>query len=77
MSGGHGRPALGVLLLLGSLAAARIAPLEGLPIGGYVAVACVLAGSVMLLPLLAGGLARLLPTGGPVPARLAAARLSS
>lgn len=77
LSGGHGRPALGVLLLLGSLAAARIAPLEGLPIGGYVAVACVLAGSVMLLPLLAGGLARLLPTGGPVPARLAAARLGA
>jgi len=75
--GGHGRPALGVLLLLASLGAARIAPLEGLPIGGYVAVACLLAGSVMLLPLLAAGLARLLPAGGPVPARLAAARLGA
>ena len=75
--GGHGRPVLGVLLLLASLGAARIAPLEGLPIGGYVAVACLLAGSVMLLPLLAAGLARLLPAGGPVPARLAAARLGA
>jgi len=48
-----------------------------LPIGGYLAVAFLLAGGVMLLPALAAGIARLLPQRGPVPARLAAARLGA
>ena len=77
LPGGHGQPALGVFLLLGSLAMCAIPPLQGLPVGGYLAVASLLAGSVMLLPLAAAGVARLLPMRGPVPGRLAAARLAA
>jgi putative ABC transport system permease protein len=75
--GGRGHPWLGLTLLLASLAACAIPPLDGLPVGGYLAVACLLAGSVMLLPAVASGIARLLPQRGPVPARLAAARLGA
>jgi putative ABC transport system permease protein len=75
--GGHGHPVLGLSLLLASLAACAIPAQNGLPIGGYLAVACLLAGGVMLLPALAAGIARLLPDRGPVPARLARARLGA
>ncbi len=75
--GGLGHPWLGFGLLVASLAACTIPPQGGLPVGGYLAVALLLAGSVLLLPLLAAGLARLLPTRGPVPGRLAAARLGA
>ncbi len=75
--GGRGHPWLGLAVLLASLVACTIPPLDGLPLGGYLAVACLLAGSVMLLPALAAGIARLLPQRGPVPARLAAARLGA
>ena len=75
--GGRGHPWLGLALLLASLAASTIPPLAGLPVGGYLAVACLLAGSVMLLPAVASGIARLLPERGPVPVRLAAARLGA
>ena len=75
--GGRGHPWLGLTLLLASLAACTIPPLDGLPLGGYLAVAFLLAGSVMLLPAVASGIARLLPQRGPVPARLAAARLGA
>lgn len=79
--GGHGHPWLGFGLLAASVAASvaasAIPPQQGLPIGGYLAVACLLAGGVLLLPALAAGIARLLPARGPVPARLAAARLGA
>lgn len=75
--GGRGHPGLGLILLLASLAACRIPPVDGLPVGGYLAVACLLAGSIMLLPAVASGIAWLLPKRGPVPARLAAARLGA
>jgi len=75
--GGHGHPWLGFGLLLASLAACAIPAQDGLPVGGYLAVACLLAGGVMLLPALAAGIAQLLPDRGPVPARLARARLSA
>ena len=68
---------LGFGLLAASVAASAIPPWQGLPIGGYLAVACLLAGGVLLLPALAAGIARLLPARGPVPARLAAARLGA
>jgi putative ABC transport system permease protein len=72
---GRGRPWRGAVLLLASLAACALPPLNGLPVGGYLAVALLLAGSVLLLPAAAARLAALLPPRGPVPARLAAARL--
>lgn len=75
--GGHGHPAWGAALLVLSIAACWIPPLDGLPIGGYLAVACLLAGAVMLLPAVASGVAWLLPERGPVPSRLAAARLGA
>jgi putative ABC transport system permease protein len=77
VGGGRGHPRLGLAVLAASLPACLIPPLEGLPLGGYLAVACLLAGGVLLLPALAAVLARLLPRGGPVSARLAAARLSA
>lgn len=75
--GGRGYPRLGVAVLAASLPACWIPPLNGLPVGGYLAVACLLAGSVMLLPAVASIIAWLLPLRGPVPARLAAARLAA
>jgi putative ABC transport system permease protein len=77
VGGGRGHPRLGLAVLAASLPACLIPPLEGLPLGGYLAVACLLAGGVLLLPALAAVLAHLLPRGGPVSARLAAARLSA
>jgi len=75
--GGHGHPALGAGLLAASIAACWLPPWDGLPLGGYLAVACLLAGGLMLLPAIAAGIAWLLPQRGPVPARLAAARLGA
>ena len=73
--GGRGHPRLGIAILLASLVATRIPPIDGLPLGGYLAIACLLAGSVLLLPWLAAALACALPQHGSVPARLASARL--
>lgn len=75
--GGHGRPWLGVAVLGLGLAACAIPAVQGLPVGGYLAVACLLGGSVLLLPLWAATLARLFPDRGPVALRLAAARLQA
>ncbi len=77
LADGVGRPGWAAGLLLASVAACYVPPLDGLPVGGYLAVACLLAGGVLLLPALAVGIARLLPHDGPVPARLAAARLAA
>jgi putative ABC transport system permease protein len=73
----RGHPLVGLALLAVSLAACAIPPVDGLPLGGYLAVACVLAGAVLLLPSIAALLARLLPGGGLVPARSAVARLAA
>jgi len=75
--GGRGHPWLGFSLLLASLVACTIPAQDGLPVGGYLAVACLLAGGVLLLPALAAGVARLLPDRGPLPARLARARFGA
>ena len=45
--------------------------------GGYLAVVFLLAGSVMLLPVVAAVIAGLIPERGSVPSRLAAARLEA
>jgi len=74
---GRGRPWRGVALLLLALAACALPPFDGLPVGGYLAAGLLLAGSVLLLPAAASRLAALLPPRGPVPARLAAARLGA
>lgn len=79
LPGGYGHPWMGLAVLALSLAACTIPPLNGLPVGGYLAAACLLAGSVMLLPVVAAGLALLLSRwrSAPAPARLATARLSA
>ena len=77
LPGGRGRPWTGLALLAASLAACAIPPWNGLPLGGYLAIACLLAGGILLLPTLATLIARLLPTPRSVPARLAAARLGA
>lgn len=74
---GRGRPVLGLVLLLASVPACALPPLLELPLGGYLGVALLLAGGVLLLPLLAAGVSRLLPGNGPVSSRLAAARLGA
>ncbi|MFZ2852527.1 MAG: ABC transporter permease [Rhodocyclaceae bacterium] len=75
LPGGRGRPGAALLVLLASLAACLIPPWNGLPLGGYLAIAGLLAGSVMLLPALASALGWLLQASKSVPGRLAAARL--
>ena len=72
-TGSHPWWALG--LLLASLAATRLPPQHGLPLGGYLAIGLLLAGSVLLLPSVAALLARRLQGLRAVPGRLAAARL--
>jgi putative ABC transport system permease protein len=47
---GHRSPLLGMLALALSLAAGFIPPMAGLPVGGYAAIAFLLAGSILLLP---------------------------
>jgi len=41
---GHGHPLAGLGVLLASIPACRISPIDGLPVGGYLAVALLLAG---------------------------------
>lgn len=77
LPGGRGYPTIGLALLAASLAACWIPPADGLPVGGYLAVVFLLAGSVMLLPVVAAVIAGLIPERGSVPSRLAAARLEA
>ena len=72
------QPWAGLLALALSLAACFIPPLGGLPLGGYAAIAFLLAGSILLLPTTAHHLTQLLAKrGGSVVWRLAVARLVS
>jgi putative ABC transport system permease protein len=74
----HRRPRAGLLALAASLAACFIPPLGGLPVGGYAAIAFLLAGSILLLPAVAHRLTQpFAERGTAVPWRLAAARLVS
>jgi putative ABC transport system permease protein len=63
-----------VLLACGSLLIA-IPPIDGLPYGGYVAIACFLLGVIGLLPRLAGWCIALVPRVGNVAALLSFSRL--
>nr|WP_207144968.1 FtsX-like permease family protein [Allochromatium vinosum] len=71
----RGYPRLGLILMAAGLPLCALPPIQGLPIGGYLAIFGLLAGSILWLPMLASGLARVVPLRGPVPVRLAAARL--
>jgi putative ABC transport system permease protein len=50
-------------------------PMDGLPVGGYVAIALILAGSVLLMPRLATAALERLPAPHGVPAAIATAQL--
>ena len=78
LMGSHLRPWAGLLALTLSLAVCFIPPLAGLPLGGYAAIAFLLAGSILLLPAAAHRLTQpLAEHGTSVAWRLAAARLVS
>jgi putative ABC transport system permease protein len=78
LMGSHLRPWAGLLALTLSLAVCFIPPLAGLPLGGYAAIAFLLAGSILLLPATAHRLTQpLAEHGTSVAWRLAAARLVS
>jgi putative ABC transport system permease protein len=75
--GGHGHPWLGLTALLASLAACAIPPLDGLPVGGYLAVACCLPAASCCCRQSLPRWPACCQQRGPVPARLAAARLGA
>jgi putative ABC transport system permease protein len=74
---GRGAPWFGVALLGFSPAACTLPPIAGLPLGGYAAIAALLAGTILLLPLAAHWLSAVLSNRGSVPWRLATARIVS
>jgi putative ABC transport system permease protein len=77
---GPGRRAsafLGAAALAAGAAALRLPPFQGLPLGGYVAIAFILLGSVLLMPRLADALLRLLPLPRSPAAALALAQLKA
>ncbi|HEX6829851.1 MAG TPA: ABC transporter permease, partial [Burkholderiales bacterium] len=65
----------GVALIAGALALAQAPPVNGIPVYGYLAVAALLLGAVLLVPRLAPAALALLPSRGPAPLRLAAEQL--
>ncbi|WP_341647415.1 hypothetical protein [Thauera humireducens] len=77
LSQARGRPAVGLGLLALAATACLLPPLAGIPVGGYAAVACLLAAAVLLLPWLARALLPLLGRAQGVGWRLAHARLSA
>lgn len=72
--GGHGGLAAGMLAL--AALACLLPPYGGIPVGGYVAVACVLAAAILALPALARALLPALARGRSPAWRLAHARLT-
>ncbi|MBX3684654.1 MAG: FtsX-like permease family protein [Rhodocyclaceae bacterium] len=77
LGGGRRHPgwALGAALLAG--AACLVPPWAGIPVGGYVAVALLLAAGVFALPMLAARLSRVLAPLRMVPVTLARSRLAA
>ena len=66
-------PGLGILVLGAGLA--QLDPIGGLPVFGYVAIACLLVGAVMLVPRLAQWVFAALPLPAHPPLRLALSQL--
>ena len=65
----------GVALLAAGAASAQLGPVRGLPVFGYVSIACLLFGAVLLMPRLAGVVFSKLPLPANVPLALALAQL--
>ena len=73
----HGGWRLGAALLVIAGLACSLPPFKEIPVGGYTAVALMLAASVLLLPTVARGMLPLLGRGRALSWRLAHARLSA
>lgn len=73
----HLQPVLpGVIVLIVAAVLTQAPPVRGLPLFGYVAIACFLVGTIMLMPRLAVVFFHGVPRLPPVPARLAVAQLA-
>lgn len=74
----HGHPRLSLAAWVAAFLVAQLPPWQELPIGGYLAVALLLAGALFALPCVAAGFSRLAQKGDAfLPTRLAAARLAA
>ena len=69
------RASPGLAVVLAGAALTQIGPVHGLPFFGYLAIALLLVGTVMLMPRIAVLAFRLAPALGPAPARLGLAQL--
>src|SRR5687768_6171217 len=67
----------GLVLLGGGAVLSQLGPVQGLPLFGYAAIACVLLGSVMLVPWVAARVFRHLPLPASPPLALAVGQLRS
>jgi putative ABC transport system permease protein len=65
----------GAALCAAAFALARVPPVDGVPVAGYLAVALLLVGAVLLAPRVSALVLGLAPARGPVPLRLAAEQL--
>ena len=65
----------GIAVILAGAALAQAGPVGGLPLFGYLAIALLMVGTVMLMPQIAALAFRLAPAFGPAPARVGLAQL--
>ncbi|HXI37933.1 MAG TPA: FtsX-like permease family protein, partial [Burkholderiales bacterium] len=65
----------GVALLAAGAALAQLGPVGGLPLFGYAAIACLLVGTIALMPRLSGLIFKKLPSGNSIAATLALSQL--
>ncbi len=65
----------GVVLLGGGIALAQLGPVRGLPVFGYASIACLLLGSIALMPRVSQVVFAKLPAVGSAPVTLALAQL--
>ncbi|HUL93893.1 MAG TPA: ABC transporter permease [Burkholderiales bacterium] len=65
----------GLAVILAGAALTQVEPVRGLPLAGYLAIALLLVGTVMLMPRIAVLVFRLAPALGPRPLRLGLAQL--
>jgi len=65
----------GLAVILAGAALTQAGPVRGLPLAGYLAIALLLIGTVMLMPRIAALVFRLAPALGPMPVRLGLAQL--
>jgi putative ABC transport system permease protein len=70
-------PVHGLVVIVLGAALATLPPIDGVPLSGYVAIACLLIGTLLLMPLIASAALARLPQPANAPAALAIAQLRS